>query len=103
MRREMNFQSTSIGCSSMTFTTHRDVSHAHGHTGAPKTSRSAMPPGLSGARFRCSRASGRVVKAIVADDEPSLAPQRAEDEARSFDDLYRREQPELVRLAVLLV
>jgi RNA polymerase sigma factor (sigma-70 family) len=44
------------------------------------------------------------VKAIVVDDETSLAPQRAAaDEAGSFDELYRREQPELVRLAVLLV
>src|SRR5688572_2192379 len=40
----MNFQSTSIGRSSMTFTTHREVSHAHGHTGSQKNSRSAIPP-----------------------------------------------------------
>ncbi len=38
----MNFQSTSIGRSSVTFTTQRDVSHAHGHTGSQKNSRSAM-------------------------------------------------------------
>src|SRR5881227_370939 len=38
----MNFQSTSIGCSAHTFTTQRDVIHAHGHTGSQKNSRSAM-------------------------------------------------------------
>ena len=44
------------------------------------------------------------MRAIVVDDEPSFEPLRAEPDApRSFDDLYRREQPELVRLAVLLV
>jgi RNA polymerase sigma-70 factor (sigma-E family) len=40
------------------------------------------------------------VKAIVVDDEASFAPDAS---AGSFDDLYRREQPELLRLAVLLV
>jgi RNA polymerase sigma factor (sigma-70 family) len=44
------------------------------------------------------------VKAIVVDDGRSFAAERAErDSARSFDDLYRQEQPELVRLATLLV
>jgi RNA polymerase sigma-70 factor (sigma-E family) len=44
------------------------------------------------------------VKAIVVDDEPSLARERGPSaQAGSFDELYRREQPELVRLAVLLV
>ena len=40
----------------------------------------------------------------MVDEEPALAPRRvAADEAGSFDELYRREQPELVRLAALLV
>ena len=34
------------------------------------------------------------MKAIVVDDEPALAPRQAgPDEATSFDELYRREQP----------
>jgi RNA polymerase sigma factor (sigma-70 family) len=39
----------------------------------------------------------------MVDDDPALV--RSEDQARaaSFDDLYRAEQPDLVRLAVLLV
>jgi hypothetical protein len=41
MRNEMKRQSTSIGRSSNTFTTQRDVIHAHGHTGSQKNSRSA--------------------------------------------------------------
>jgi RNA polymerase sigma-70 factor (sigma-E family) len=43
------------------------------------------------------------VKATVVDDEPAAEPPRAEAAAGSFDDLYRHEQPELVRLATLLV
>ena len=44
------------------------------------------------------------MKAIVVDEEPSFAPHSAAMARElSFDDLYRREQPELVRLAVLLV
>ena len=44
------------------------------------------------------------MKAIVVDEEPSFAPHPAADaRGLSFDDLYRREQPDLVRLAVLLV
>src|SRR5687767_10163109 len=43
MRSEMKRQSTSIGCSSITLTTQRDVIHAQGHTGSQKNSRSAMP------------------------------------------------------------
>src|SRR4051794_18157642 len=50
MRSAMNFQSTSIGFSSITFTTHRDVSHAQGQTGSQKNSRSAMGAVLSGRR-----------------------------------------------------
>src|SRR4051812_43188033 len=38
----MNFQSTSSGRSAVTFTTHREVIHAHGQTGSQKNSRSAM-------------------------------------------------------------
>ena len=40
----MKRQSTSIGRSSVTLTTHRDVSQAQGHTGSQKNSRSAMAP-----------------------------------------------------------
>src|SRR5260221_49799 len=40
MRNEMNRQETCIGRSSNTFTTHREVIHAHGHTGSQKNSRS---------------------------------------------------------------
>jgi RNA polymerase sigma-70 factor (sigma-E family) len=44
------------------------------------------------------------VKAIVVDEEPAFAPRRADPEDTShFDGLYRHEQPELVRLAALLV
>jgi RNA polymerase sigma factor (sigma-70 family) len=44
------------------------------------------------------------VKAIVVDEDASFTPIGASDApAGTFDDLYRREQPELVRLAVLLV
>src|SRR5688572_30830615 len=50
MRSAMNRQSTSIGRSSTTFTTHLDVSQAHGHTGSQKNSRSATPSGLPGGR-----------------------------------------------------
>jgi RNA polymerase sigma factor (sigma-70 family) len=42
------------------------------------------------------------VKAIVVDDEAAFAPAGPEGPS-SFDDLYRQEQPELVRLAALLV
>jgi RNA polymerase sigma factor (sigma-70 family) len=43
------------------------------------------------------------VKAIVVDEEPQPGPPEIADQATSFDDVYRRDQPELVRLAVLLV
>jgi hypothetical protein len=47
IRRQMNRQSTDIGCSSSTFTTHRDVIQAQGQTGSKKKSRSAKPVCLS--------------------------------------------------------
>jgi len=44
------------------------------------------------------------VKAIVVDDDAALSRPRALGGLdRSFEDVYRREQPDLVRLAVLLV
>jgi len=43
------------------------------------------------------------VKAIVVDEDPQPAPSTMETGDGSFDELYRREQPDLVRLAVLLV
>jgi RNA polymerase sigma-70 factor (sigma-E family) len=45
------------------------------------------------------------VKAIVEDEDPALADGEGRDAATatSFDDLYRTTQPELVRLATLLV
>jgi hypothetical protein len=41
------------------------------------------------------------VKAIVVDDESTSAPMAA-DAVGTFDDVYRREQPELVRLAAAM-
>ena len=43
------------------------------------------------------------MKAIVVDEDPQPAPSTMETGDGSFDELYRREQPDLVRLAVLLV
>jgi RNA polymerase sigma-70 factor (sigma-E family) len=111
----MNFQSTSMGRSAQTFTTHREVSQAHGQTGSQKKSRSAMAPvypPLHGIDPTTLQGSGRFgrrgeVRAVaMADDGDSdgggvvrVLPHRGD----GFAAFYFETQPEMVRVATLLV
>src|SRR5438270_6786226 len=66
MRRQMNFQSTSIGRSATTLTTQRDVTYAHGQIGSQKKSRSAMPPFYRIAQATSSRGYGQLGREVVS-------------------------------------
>src|SRR5215467_8702592 len=81
MRNEMNRHSTSIGRSCNTFTTQRDVIHAHGHTGSQKNSRSAIRFGL----LLWQDARVKFIAAIAMTDPSFIVPMARAAEDAGYD------------------